>query len=133
MTGEALASMNGSGLARFRGEKYLNLETFRKSGAGVRTPLWFVERDGMLYVCTPDNTGKLKRIRHTPRARVVPSTALGQPKGPWLDAEARIASPEEAAAANEQLDRKYGWFRRLLDLGRRLRGRGRVVIAIRLL
>jgi PPOX class probable F420-dependent enzyme len=124
--------MAGGTLARFRGEKYLNLETFRKSGAGVRTPLWFVERAGVLYVRTPDDAGKIKRIRHTSRARVAPSTATGQPKGEWLEAEARFASPDEAAAANALLNRKYRWMKRLIDLGTRLRGRGHVVIAIRL-
>jgi uncharacterized protein len=123
--------MEGDALARFRGEKYLNLETFRKSGVGVRTPLWFVERDGVLYVRTPDDAGKLKRIRNSSRARVAPSTATGRPKGDWLDAEARFATPDETAAANALLNRKYGWMKLLIDLGTRLRGRGHVVIAIR--
>jgi len=29
------------GFAAFAGHKYLNLETFRKSGDGVKTPVWF--------------------------------------------------------------------------------------------
>ncbi len=124
--------MAGDALARFRGEKYLNLETFRKTGEGVRTPLWFIERDGVLYVCTPDNAGKLKRLRNNSRARVVPCTATGSPKGEWLEAEAHFVPPDEAATADALLDRKYGWLRRLIGLSARLRGRGRVVLAIHL-
>jgi uncharacterized protein len=122
--------MEGPALAPFRGEKYLNLETFRRNGRGVRTPLWFVEMDGALYARTPDDAGKIKRIRANSRARVVPSTGTGRPKGEWLEANARFAGPDEAARANELLKRKYGWMRRLIDLGTWLRRRGHVVIAI---
>jgi uncharacterized protein len=122
--------MEGQAPAQFRGEKYLNLETFRRNGQGVRTPLWFVETNGVLYVRTPDDTGKLKRIRKNSRARVAPSTATGRPKGEWLEAKARFAEPGEATRANELLNRKYGWMKRLIDLGTWLRRRGHVVIAI---
>jgi len=115
---------------QFRGQKYLNFETFRKNGQGVRTPLWFVEMNGLLYVRTPDDAGKIKRIRNNPRARVVPSTATGRPKGDWLEAKARFAEPAEAASANKLLNKKYGWMKRLIDLGTWLRRRGHVVIAI---
>jgi len=30
-------------VAQFAKAKYLNLETFRKSGIGVRTPVWFAQ------------------------------------------------------------------------------------------
>src|SRR5262245_13309055 len=30
-------------LSQFAGEKYLNIETYRKSGAAVATPVWFAE------------------------------------------------------------------------------------------
>src|SRR5438094_7404776 len=34
-------SMIRDAVAQFAGAKYLNLETFRKTGVGVRTPVWF--------------------------------------------------------------------------------------------
>ena len=33
-------------------QQYLNLETFRKSGVGVKTPVWFVQDGDTLYVRT---------------------------------------------------------------------------------
>ena len=30
-------------IAQFAGANYLNLETFRKTGVGVRTPVWFAQ------------------------------------------------------------------------------------------
>ncbi len=32
----------------FDHQQYLNLETFRKNGAGVKTPVWFVEDGGTI-------------------------------------------------------------------------------------
>jgi uncharacterized protein len=49
---------------QFTGHKFINLETFRKSGVGVRTPVWFAERDGQFFVYTLLNFGKVKRIRN---------------------------------------------------------------------
>jgi len=51
----------------------LSLATFRKSGAEVATPVWFAASDGNLYVFTAGDSGKVKRLRHTARARVAPS------------------------------------------------------------
>ena len=124
--------MNQNHAAAFRGERYLNLETFRRNGQGVRTPLWFVELDGALYVRTPEDSGKVKRLRNNPRVRVVPSDALGRPKADWVEGTARFVGPQEAERMNELLKEKYGWQKALIDFGSRLRKRTSVVIAVQL-
>ena len=48
--------MSREKLAPFAGEKYLNFESYRQNGAAIRTPLWFAEGDGLLYVYTLSNT-----------------------------------------------------------------------------
>lgn len=35
---------------QFKNQNYINLETFRKSGEGVKTPVWFVQERDSLYV-----------------------------------------------------------------------------------
>lgn len=63
------------GFAAFAGQRYLSLETFKKSGQGVKTPVWFaaepsVELDSnnvKLYVYTIGVSGKVKRIRNNSR------------------------------------------------------------------
>lgn len=117
-------------LRAFAGHKYLNLESYRRNGQPVRTPLWFVEMDGRLYVRTPDNAWKVKRIGHTPRVRVALCDMRGGLKGEWIDATARFAQGEEAERANRLLNAKYGILKRLIDWGTWLRRRGHVVIAI---
>ena len=122
--------MVSEALRLFAGHRYLNLESYRRNGKPVRTPLWFVETEGRLYVRTADTAGKVKRIRHNPRVRVVPSDYRGRPKGDWVDAAARIVAGEEAERANRLLIRKYGLLRKLIDLGIWLRRLGHVVIAV---
>ncbi len=102
----------------FSGHKYLNLETFRKNGEGVRTPLWFAEERGSLYARTFSKTGKVKRLRRESRVRAAPSDARGNPEGEWVPAEARIveAGSQEARQANRLLNRKYGAIKRLVEL-----------------
>jgi PPOX class probable F420-dependent enzyme len=117
-------------LATFRGSRYLNLETFRRNGQGVRTPLWFVQMDGLLYVRTPENSGKVKRLRNNPRVRVVASDAVGKPEANWMEGTAQFVGSDQAHRVNELLKEKYGWQKALIDFGSRLRKRTSVVIAI---
>ena len=60
--------MNDSQLAPFAGQKYLNLESYRKNGQAVQTPLWFVEENGVLYVYSLADAWKVKRVRNNGKA-----------------------------------------------------------------
>ena len=117
-------------LSQFSNQNYLNLESYRKAGTAVTTPMWFAEQNGILYVYSLANAGKVKRIRNNPRVRVVPSDLRGKPKGEWVDAEARIMDSPGAARGHRLLNEKYGWMKRLGDVFSKLRKRERVVIAI---
>jgi PPOX class probable F420-dependent enzyme len=124
--------MNSDRLAQFAGRKYLNLETYRKSGAAVRTPLWFAEQEGVLYVYSEAGAGKVKRIRNDPRVRVVPSDLRGNPQGEWVEARAEILDAEGAARGHQLLRQKY-LLKRVGDFFGRLRRREHAVMAIRVL
>jgi PPOX class probable F420-dependent enzyme len=90
-----------------RGQKYISLTTFRKTGVGVATPVWFGENDDKLYVMTLSKMGKTKRIRNNPQVRVAPCTYRGKVTGPAFTATARILPMEENAGARKFLTRKY--------------------------
>jgi len=94
-------------LAQFVGQQYMSLETFKKNGQGVKTPVWFVLDGNVLYVYTDGNSWKVKRIRNHPRVRVAVCSMRGDVKGPWVDATASIIAGEEERAAHRLLDRKY--------------------------
>ncbi len=115
---------------RFAGHKYLSLETFRKTGVGVRTPVWFAENDGELLLYTLADSGKVKRIRNNPRVRIAPSDMRGKLLGDWSDATARFLDGHEARQANRLLNQKY-WLKCLFDWTSKLRKTPRVYLAIR--
>jgi PPOX class probable F420-dependent enzyme len=93
----------------FTGEKVISLETYRKNGEPVRTPVWFLEENGMLYVHTDDGTGKVKRIGRNPKVRVAPSHFRGKPKSEYMDAQAELETNAEFVEKYySKIYKKYG-------------------------
>jgi uncharacterized protein len=127
------------GFAAFAGHKYLNLETFKKSGEGVKTPVWFAAEPSAnldssaatLYVYTIGASGKVKRIRNNPRVRIAPCDMRGRVLGEWVDARAEIVTGEEAAHGMQLLNKKYFPWKQLLDFFASFRRRARTVFVIR--
>ena len=124
--------MSSHKIDQFAGEKYLNVETFRKNGAGVATPVWFAENEGLLYIYSLSNAGKVNRIRNNPRVRVMPCDVRGKPKGEWVEGRARILDAAGAEHAHRLLDKKYGLVKKLGGLFSKLMKRERTTIAIAL-
>ncbi len=123
--------MTAEKLAPFAGQKYISLETMRKSGQTVATPVWFAEADDVLYAYSVAETGKVKRIRNNPRVRIAPCDMRGKLRGAWVVASARLLDGEEARRANDLLNQKYGWQKHTLDFFAHFRPRPRFYIAIR--
>ncbi len=104
-------------LDTFAGEKYLSLETYRRTGVPVRTPVWFARDDGnpaTLYIYSEINAGKVKRIRNNANVKIAPCTMRGKVKGEWFAATARLVKGEEMERGHALLNRKY-WPKRLVD------------------
>jgi uncharacterized protein len=103
------------------------LTTFRKSGAGVATPVWTVPvSDGRVGMWTGAGTGKYKRLRNNPHVTIQACTARGKikPGSMPLDGTAEIL---QAGAVFDEVQAsiraKYG---RLIPIARcvsRLQGR----------
>jgi len=121
-------------LSQFTGKKHISIETYRKTGDPVRTPVWFVEENGELFVRTDSDTGKIKRIRNNPRVRVATSNMRGTVKGSWVEGEARIIDPESSKHVFSLLRKKYGIPYRLIRFTERFsRSKSRSVgLAIRI-
>jgi PPOX class probable F420-dependent enzyme len=93
-------------------QKYISLTTFRKSGVGVPTPVWFGEENGKMYVMSRSNSGKLKRIRNNPQVKIAACTMRGKVTGPEFAAKARILPQQDWPAARNAVRRKY-WLARV--------------------
>ena len=124
--------MSDEKLNQFAGQKYLNIETYRRNGEAVATPVWFAEDAGVLYIYSLANAGKVKRIRNNPRVRVMPCDVRGKPKGDWVEARARVLDDAGAERAHSLLDKKYGWMKKIGGLYSKLMKRERAAIAIEL-
>ena len=88
--------------------EFVLLTTFRQSGEGVPTAMWFAHEHGKLYLVTGRTTGKLKRIRTTSRVMLVPCDWMGNVLGPQIEAYARELPVALHAHANAVLAKKYG-------------------------
>ncbi len=99
-----------SDFVSLRGHKYIDLVTFRRSGVGVHTPVWFAEDSGKLYIFSRPDAGKVKRIRNNPRVDLAPCTMRGRAVGPYLRATARVAADQDAG--RQAIRRKY-WMARI--------------------
>jgi hypothetical protein len=125
-----IRSLMSTGLSQFEGVKYLSIESYKRSGQPVRTPVWFAVRDSVFYVRTSKDTGKYKRIRNNPNVQIVPCDSRGNVKGEWAKAEAKIATEEEAQQVYKLLQQKYGIMYKMTTTF--LRGRNYAVLEIRL-
>jgi PPOX class probable F420-dependent enzyme len=127
------------GFAAFAGQKYLSLETFKKSGEGVKTPVWFAahpsanldSNDAKLYVYTIGVSGKVKRIRNNPRVKIAPCDMRGRAHGEWVDARAEIVTGLEASYGTQLLNKKYFPWKQILAFFAWFSRRGRTVMVIR--
>jgi len=96
-------------LSAFGEVTYISLETYRKNGEGVITPVWVAGENGNFYVWTDLESWKVKRIRKDHRVRLCESDSRGNPKSEWVEAQASILDSEEALQRTRSLFKsKYG-------------------------
>jgi PPOX class probable F420-dependent enzyme len=109
-------------ISRFSGHQYIALETYRRNGQAVATPVWFTIDGNKIFVVTRSKTGKVKRLRKNSEVRIVPSGIRGGPKGEWLNGKGVLATPEELERALKHRNKKYGFKARLSGLFSRTKG-----------
>ena len=118
--------------AIFNHHQYLNLETFRKNDLGVKTPVWFVEESGTLYVRTYAISGKVKRIHNNRQVNIAPCKVDGTLLGDWIEASARVVDDEEIDRKVDQLlGKKYGLLKVFFSLASSIQGQKNVIVEIK--
>lgn len=116
----------------FDRQQYLNLETFRKNGDGVKTPVWFVEESGVLYVRTIANSGKVKRVRNNYQVQIAPCKMDGALLSDWIKASARVINdPEIDKKVDRLLGKKYGLMKSLFGLASSFQGQKNTILEIK--
>jgi len=109
----------GNNLDQFLDQKYINLETYKKDGTPVRTPVWFVIDNDLIYVITRESTGKVKRLKNNHDVRIVLCSFKGEPKNEWIKGKAEKIMGEKADIAIKLRKKKYGMSARLVGLLRK--------------
>ena len=107
--------------------RYVSFTTYRRSGEAVSTPVWLAPLpDGRAGFTTAAESGKVKRLRHTPRVSVVPSDVRGRvaPGAEPVTGTATVAldGPDHAAVV-AAMQRAYGIQFRLVHLGSTIKAR----------
>ncbi len=88
--------------------EFVLLTTFRKSGVGVPTAMWFAHEQGKLSMVTGRTSGKIKRIRNNSRVLLAPCDLMGKVLGPQVEAYARELPTAQHSHADALLAHKYG-------------------------
>jgi PPOX class probable F420-dependent enzyme len=105
-----------SAFAALGNEQFLSLATFRRSDERVSTPMW-VGRDGdALIMFTPEASGKVKRLRNSPRVELRPCNRFGRVK----DGVEPVAGMAEVLTDDDTRERATGIIRRKYGLGYRV-------------
>ncbi len=124
--------MNKS-LEQFDGQDYLNLQTVRRNGQDVNTPVWFVRQGDLFYVRTIANSAKVKRIHNNMKVKIMPCGSQGEPLGIWVNAKA-LESTDADTYSNmaSWLTEKYGEQPRIFEAQATARGEKYTVLIISL-
>jgi len=97
-------------LKELENEKYINLETYRKNGKTVHTPVWFVISDDLIQVITGEKTGKVKRLKNNPKVKFAKCRFKGELKGDWHSSVSKFLDDDQVQKILKLRKKKYGFF-----------------------
>lgn len=106
--------------------RYLSVTSFKRNGAGVATPLWFVNDGSRLLALTDLHSAKVRRIRRDPHVLVAPCRPGGKLRGEPIPARAEVLTDTvDLERVQQLLMERYKLTYRVVMLayrvGRRLR------------
>ena len=109
-------------LEDIKSQKYISLETYRKNNQPVKTPVWFVIKDNLVYVVTREQTGKVKRLRNNLQVKFALCTMRGKVTGELISGTAKILSEQETKEAVKIRDKKYGFIAKIAKFASKNKG-----------
>lgn len=124
--------MSDNKLQQFKEQRYLALESYRKDGTAVSTPMCFIVENNVLYLRTNCKSWKVKRLLKNSRVRVVPSDPGGKPLGKWVEAKTQLFDLGEMEWVYQRFKQKYRLEQHVVNLMIKLRKLHYIVVAVRL-
>ena len=112
-------------------ERFISLTTYRRTGAAVSTPVWVAREGDALVVTTPADSGKVKRLRHTPRVEMRPCGRTGKVRdgAPVVAGQVEIVDEDQPQLFRSKYGLEYRLFMGIERLGKAGR-RPRVLLRI---
>jgi len=99
-----------SKLDEIKSSKCISLETYRKNNQPVKTPVWFVIKNNLVYVVTRSKTGKVKRLENNFQVKIAPCTFKGKITGSWISGTIKILDEKQTKEIVKMRDKKYGFM-----------------------
>lgn len=89
---------------------HININSQKKNGDIVGTPVWFANIGEDLFVRTVAASGKIKRINRCPTININPCDAQGNIEGNNMQCQAFVLANDDpiVAQAESALQKKYG-------------------------
>jgi len=100
-------------LEEIESKKCISLETYRRNNQPVRTPVWFVIKNDLIYVVTRDQTGKAKRLKNNQQVKIATCNFKGKVTGDWVSGTAKILAEEETKEVVKWRNKKYGFMAKI--------------------
>ena len=113
-------------LVDLESQKCISLETYKKNNQPIKTPVWFVIQNELIYVITREGTGKVKRLKNNQNVKFAPCTFKGKTTGEWFSGNASKVIGEEAKNAIKLRKKKYGFRAIIAQFA--TRGKGDLVV-----
>jgi uncharacterized protein len=109
-------------------QRFVSLTTFKRDGEGVSTPMW-IGRDGAdLFVWTPADSWKVKRVQNNSRVLLAPSSRFGRVRDGVTAIEGAAQVVTDAATVRQlerEIRKKYGLEYLLVTFVEMIAARGR--------
>jgi uncharacterized protein len=106
---------NQNNLKSFEKGKYINIQTYKKNGLPISTPVWFIIKDNRIFFRTSQNSGKIKRIRNNNNIKFALCDIRGKIKGESFDGIAKIENDPNNVILS-QINKKYGLSSKLMKI-----------------
>ena len=109
-------------------QRFVSLTTFKRNGEGVSAPMW-IGRDGAdLFIWTPADSWKVKRVRHDSRVQLAPSGRFGKVRDGVVPVDGTaevLTDPVTVDRLQGEIRSKYGLEYHLVTLIEKIAAGGR--------
>ena len=120
---------NYKNLETFEKAKYINIQTYKKTGQPISTPVWFIIKDNKIFFRTSHNSGKIKRIRNNNNVKFALCDIRGKIKGEWYEGIAKIENDSDNSILF-RINKKYGLSSRLMKIFYKIKKIDIVILSI---